>query len=77
MSTTHELLLSDRLTKTIPPFQVNIREVGFAISQLLPVIVETLLLPENSTLLLEQPELHLAPGIQSELADLLIDVAAQ
>ena len=60
-----------------PPFQANIREVSLAVSQILPVVAQTLLAPAHSTLLLEQPELHLHPGAQAELGDLLIEVAVR
>lgn len=30
--------------------------------------------PENTTIILEQPEIHLHPKVQSDLADVLIDV---
>ena len=73
--TSYQLLFTDPLSGTSPPFQANITEVGFGMSQLLPVVIETLLALENSTLVIEQPELHLAPTVQSQLADLLIYVA--
>lgn len=71
--TLYELLLIPTETRT--PRLSNIREVGFGISQVLPVVAMTLLASENSTLLLEQPELHLHPGVQAQLTDLLIRVA--
>jgi hypothetical protein len=73
--TSYQLRFTDPLSRTSPPFQANITEVGFGMSQLLPVVIETLLAPENSTLVLEQPELHLHPGIQAQLGDLFIEVA--
>ena len=52
----------------------NISDVGFGISQVLPVIVEGLsILPEH-TLILEQPEIHLHPYMQMCLADFLISL---
>ena len=56
-----------------PP--VNLADVGFGVSQVLPVIVALLSAPPGSLVILEHPEIHLHPRIQSELADLLIDVA--
>jgi len=73
--TSYQLLFTDPLSRTSPAFQANITEIGFGISQLLPVVIETLLAPQNSTLVLEQPELHLAATVQSQLADLLIYAA--
>ena len=55
--------------------RVLITDVGFGLSQLLPVIVLCYYVPEKSTILLEQPELHLHPSVQSSLADVFIDAA--
>ena len=55
--------------------QINLADVGFGVSQVLPVIVALLSAPPGSLVILEHPEIHLHPRIQSELADLLIDVA--
>lgn len=51
---------------------VTIADVGFGVSQLLPVIVAGLRAPKDSTLILEQPEIHLHPRLQGKLADFLI-----
>lgn len=48
----------------------NVREVGFGISQILPVIAQTILAAQESTVCIEQPELHLHPSAQAELGDL-------
>ncbi len=45
--------------------------IGVGASQLLPVIVMVLGAPQGSVILLEQPELHLHPKVQSRLADFL------
>ena len=52
---------------------VLLPDVGFGVSQVLPVIVECFYAPANSTVIIEQPELHLHPRVQSELADLFIE----
>ena len=54
--------------------EVRLTDVGFGISQVLPVLVLCYYVPEGSILILEQPEAHLHPKVQSELADLLIEV---
>ncbi|HUK57964.1 MAG TPA: DUF3696 domain-containing protein [Stellaceae bacterium] len=54
---------------------VLITDVGFGVSQILPVLVLLHYVPEGSTLLLEQPEIHLHPSVQSALADLFVEVA--
>ncbi len=54
--------------------EVRLTDVGFGVSQVLPVLVLCYYVPEGSILILEQPEAHLHPRVQSELADLLIEV---
>jgi hypothetical protein len=46
--------------------------IGVGASQLLPVVVMVLGAPEGAVVLLEQPELHLHPKVQSRLADFLV-----
>jgi predicted ATPase len=53
--------------------EVDLPDVGFGISQVLPVVVESFYVPPYSTVIIEQPELHLHPKVQAELADLFID----
>ena len=53
---------------------VDLPDVGFGISQVLPVIVQCFYAPAGSILFIEQPELHLHPRAQAHLADLFIDV---
>lgn len=54
--------------------KLDITDVGFGLSQVLPVIVQGLLSRTNSLTLVEQPEIHLHPKMQAELADLFIDI---
>ncbi|HEY4324387.1 MAG TPA: AAA family ATPase [Mucilaginibacter sp.] len=49
----------------------TIKHVGFGISQVLPIVVQGLLLDPGQKLMLEQPEIHLHPKIQSFLFDFL------
>lgn len=53
--------------------EVLITDVGFGVSQILPVIVQCFYVPSDSILFFEQPEIHLHPSVQSHLADLFID----
>lgn len=52
---------------------VLITDVGFGVSQVLPVLVQCLYAEAHSTIILEQPELHLHPKVQMALADILIE----
>lgn len=54
---------------------VNITDVGFGISQFLPVLVQCYYAPHGSVILIEQPEIHLHPSAQAWLADMFIDVS--
>jgi len=51
-------------------------DVGFGVSQVLPALVLLYYVPEGSTVLMEQPEIHLHPSVQSGLADVMLRVAA-
>jgi predicted ATPase len=53
--------------------EVLITDVGFGVSQILPVITLCYYVPNGSTLIIEQPEIHLHPKVQAGLADVLID----
>jgi predicted ATPase len=52
---------------------VDLPDVGFGISQVLPVVVESFYVAPHSTIIIEQPELHLHPKVQNELADMFIE----
>ena len=51
-------------------------DVGFGVSQVLPALVLLQYVPEGSTVLMEQPEIHLHPAVQAGLADVMLNVAA-
>jgi len=53
----------------------NLRDVGIGISQVLPVLTVAFFAPPGSTILLEEPEIHLHPLAQSVLAELFVDVS--
>ncbi len=56
------------------PDWVDLPDVGFGISQVLPVLVQCFYAPHNSIIIMEQPEIHLHPGAQAALADVMIDM---
>lgn len=52
-----------------PP--VNLVDVGYGVSQVLPILVDCLRGDARSTFLLQQPEIHLHPRAQAELGSFL------
>ena len=54
---------------------VNIADVGFGVSQVLPVLVALLVAEPGQLVYLEQPELHLHPRAQEALADVVAEAA--
>jgi len=57
------------------PELVSIADVGFGVSQALPVTVALLAAAPGQLVYLEQPELHLHPRAQTALAEVLADAA--
>ena len=57
--------------------KATLADVGIGVSQVLPVLVLLHYVPERSIVLLEQPELHLHPSVQSELADVMLKIAKE
>jgi len=55
--------------------EVNIADAGFGISQILPILVAGYFIPEGSTFIVEEPEIHLHPKAQSEIGTFLYDVS--
>ena len=54
---------------------VNIADVGFGVSQTLPVLVALLVAKSGQLVYLEQPEIHLHPRAQRALAEILVEAA--
>ncbi len=73
------------------PFQIQIRkfgkrrkgpkqnliDVGYGISQVLPILTELLLPDHNRMALLQQPDLHLHPIVQAALGSLFCEIAGK
>ncbi|HUX65648.1 MAG TPA: AAA family ATPase, partial [archaeon] len=53
----------------------DITEIGFGVSQVIPVLVAGLLQPEDSLLIVDLPEAHLHPRPQGDIADFFCSLA--
>jgi predicted ATPase len=62
---------------TIDGHRSNLLDVGFGVSQVLPVITLAYFAPEGSTVILGEPELNLHPLAQTALGDLFVEVAKE
>ena len=56
---------------------VNLVDVGYGVSQALPLLVDPLLGKRGQTFMLQQPEVHLHPRAQAELATYLASIARE
>lgn len=56
-------------------FTHDLTHVGVGVSQVLPILVMCLLADTDSTLVFEQPELHLHPKVQTLLGDFFLSMA--
>lgn len=65
-----ELTLIDQRSNT----QVSHRDIGIGISQVLPVLVYSYAYT-NRIITIEQPEIHLHPALQADIADVFIESA--
>jgi predicted ATPase len=75
-----------RLGKDDDPFQVevkihgksfNLMDVGYGVSQILPILVECTRGPREAVFLLQQPEVHLHPRAQAELGSFFATLAKE
>jgi hypothetical protein len=57
--------------------QLNINNVGYGVSQVLPLIVEFLSREKNRTFAVQQPEVHLHPRAQASLGDIVAELAKE
>lgn len=53
--------------------RANLADTGFGTSQVLPVLVSLYTAPSYTTLLYEQPEIHLHPAAQAELGSVFVE----
>jgi predicted ATPase len=67
----HEL----RLTTEGVPNPHDLTHVGVGVSQVFPILLMCLLAQPDTTLIFEQPELHLHPRVQALLGDFFLSIA--
>jgi predicted ATPase len=53
----------------------TLTNVGVGLSQVLPIILTCLLAPKETTIIIEQPELHLHPKMQTKLTDFFVAIS--
>lgn len=66
-----------RIQKTPNSAEVTLADLGHGVSDLFPLLVHCCYVPEGSTLILEQPGVHLHPMAQADLADLFLEVITE
>lgn len=67
---------SMRLIDTVSNISVSPLDVGFGISQILPIIVQSLI-SKNSCICIEQPEIHIHPKLQTIFGSFLAECIKQ
>jgi len=66
----HALTLTDKMYE----IRTNAVDVGYGTNQLLPVFLQCYYAPKPSTILIEEPEMHLHPRMQADIVDFFLDV---
>jgi len=66
-----------KINITQDKINLELTDVGFGISQVLPILVQAYLSPKESITIIEQPEIHLHPNMQAWLTDALINIALE
>jgi predicted ATPase len=56
--------------------QINLRDVGVGVSQVLPVIAAAYIAPPGTIIIVEEPESHLHPLAQALLAELFVEASS-
>lgn len=55
---------------------INLSYVGYGVSQILPIVVDSMLAEDGSSFIIQQPEVHLHPRAQAAFGELVFDLAA-
>ena len=63
----YEVVVKDTLLNN----DINVAQIGFGLNQLIPILILLSYYPDESLILIEQPELHMHPRLQSEFAKLI------
>jgi len=72
--------------KPSDPFQIQVKaggpaanlvDVGYGVSQVLPILVDSVTAPRGALVLIQQPEVHLHPRAQAALGSFLVHLAAE
>ncbi len=63
--------------KNLNSIEIDLCHVGFGVSQILPIIVQGLLTPQKGLFIVDAPEVHMHPSIQSEMVDFFIELSKQ
>ena len=66
-----------RIQKSPNSAEVTLADMGHGVADLFPLLVHCYYVPPGSTLILEQPGVHLHPMAQAQLADLFLEVIAE
>lgn len=66
----HEL----KITNELIDMPQDLTHVGVGVSQVLPILVMSFLASKGDVIILEQPELHLHPRVQTRLADFFVSM---
>jgi predicted ATPase len=79
-----QLSVERKGAKQSDPFQIlvgvegrprfNLTDVGYGVSQVLPIAVDAIFSESRRTFLLQQPEVHLHPRAQAALASLFVEL---
>ncbi len=68
-------LISILLQEYFSGVSVNLYDMGFGTTHVLPIIIESLISDRDPLLIIEEPAAHLHPKAQSTLGDLFIEIA--